>query len=105
IGGAARFRSVLEQLAFSRGSLRRSRCRFFAILYVPSARVYSGGVHLLPHLCRHHVPASVRGALALSSNPPSRHEKLIHSRNANIRCSPFTSVSPQERTFGQCPRL
>src|SRR5262245_49317538 len=49
-----------------------------------------------------HVPASVRGALALSSNPPSRHEKLIHSRNANIRCSPFTSGSPQERIFGQC---
>jgi hypothetical protein len=34
-------------------------------------------VHLLPHLCRHHVPVSVRGALALSSHALSRHEKLI----------------------------
>src|SRR5215467_10692827 len=72
--------SFLEQFAFSRGSLRRSRRSFFAILYVPSARFYSGGVHLLSHLRRHNVPSSVYRDLALSSHAPSapgRHHRAF----------------------------
>src|SRR5262249_13993060 len=72
IGSAARFRSILEQLAFSRGSLRGSGRRFFNVFYVPSARLYSAGMYLLPHLRHHNVPSSVRRDLALSSHPPLR---------------------------------
>jgi len=61
---------------------------FVAIFYVPSARRYSGGVHLLPHLCRHHVPTSVRSNLARSRHPqiPSGKAK----RPGDVECPPVS---------------
>ena len=56
---------------FARFITRGRRC-FFNVFYVPSARLYSAGMYLLPHLRHHNVPSSVRRDLALSSHPPLR---------------------------------
>src|SRR5262249_2255461 len=76
IGSAPRLRPFLEQLTFPRSSLRRSGRRFLDVLYVPSARLYSPGLYLLPHLRCHDVPPSVRRALAFESPPPFGRKKL-----------------------------